>query len=1267
MELRFGCWLRYVLATMICCALLSSHLTAETTGRVVGKVTDSTGAVVPDAKITLINEATNIPRTVQTEKDGTYTFIQVPVGTYRVEFEHASFKKSVQRGITVLLNQASAVDVALSVGATQEVVDVSAEAPLVDTNSTQLGAVVNDRSISQLPLNARDTYQFLQLQPGVQSQTGSDLFYGSDRAGTVSVNGGRGRSNNFSVNGGDANDQFVNLPTVQPSPDSIEEFRVLTNTFDAEYGRNSGAVVNVVTKSGTNNYHGNAYEFFRNKVLNSKGYFDVEKPAFQQNQFGGTFGGPIKKNRAFFFLSYEGRRINQGKSGDTVAVPTGAERGGDFSGNGAFDGSISDQFVADVLNSRADPTTGQTCPAAIAAGGGTAAAPGANWADIFPTSVIPTACMDPVAVNLLRFVPQANAGGGFYQAVPLGRIRQDQGTLKFDYHLNDHQNFSAYYYATDEDIFQPFAGFQAAGSTVPGFGSTIGQRYQNVNLSHTWTLTNALVNEFRFTYNREAQKTFQHPETTNLVTSSCDTSISSICFTGTSDSAAINALAGAGSRFGITPNLGASREGLPFINVSGGFTIGNNSEGELPQAGNTFQWSDAISWVKGKHTMKFGVDVRRMRFDQFLYYNVNGSFNFYGGGPNSVLSTDNYPNYLLGLADSYSQGSAQIEKVRNSSLYLYAQDSWNVRPNVTLNYGLRWELDTPMADVSGHVQTFRAGQVTTAYPCQLSSLGAQAFINNGVANPDCINTGVTPTGLVVPGDKGIPPAMTQTYYNAFAPRVGIAWSPSSSSGVLGKLFGGQGRTSIKAGWGMFYNPIEQLVLEQFSAEPPFGGSSYFSNTFFNTPFIGQDATVNPNPFNGVLNPQRGQPVDWSLFRPILLFGEFQPHMRSQYAAQYNFTIQRELSKDIVLQVGYVGSQGHRLLASHDLNPGNAQTCLDLNAIDPSQECGPFGADSKFVIPAGTTLPVDLHLPYGSQSSVAAGTTLTNDLTLVGLRPYSSPNCDPMTGTGCPQDGVPVFSNIFAEDTIASSSYNSLQAMVEKRFSHGLQLQGSYTWSKSMDWASSFEETINPFNYKASRALSLFDARQRFVLSYYWELPIRKYTGASGKVLNGWAMSGITSFQSGFPIKIQSTNDAELISSIFFSGTSQPDQIQPLQIVDPRKNDNNYYINPNPNGTPGFADATLGRFGNMRRTLCCGPGINNWDFAVHKRTQLSETKYIQFQAEFFNVMNHTQFVSPDGNFSDSSVDPNTGQLVGDFGRVKRARDPRLIQFALKFYF
>jgi hypothetical protein len=292
----------------------------STGGRIRGTVTDTSGAAIAAAKLTIINEATHASRDAETGADGEYIFLEIPVGTYEVNAQSAGFKKYVRKGIVLSLNQVASLDITLQVGTAVETIEVTGAPPLVDTTSTQLGAVVNERAVSELPLAQRDTYQLLQLQPGVQSQLGVDSVYGSDRAGVVSVNGGRGRDNNFTVNGGDGNDQFANLPAIQPSPDSIAEFRVLTNTFDAEYGRNSGAVVNVVTKSGTNDFHGNFYEFFRNKNLNAKGFFDTTKLDYLQNQFGATFGGPIKKDKTFFFLTFEGDRIRKGTSSDTLNV-----------------------------------------------------------------------------------------------------------------------------------------------------------------------------------------------------------------------------------------------------------------------------------------------------------------------------------------------------------------------------------------------------------------------------------------------------------------------------------------------------------------------------------------------------------------------------------------------------------------------------------------------------------------------------------------------------------------------------------------------------------------------------------------------------------------------------------------------------------------------------------------------------------------------------------------------------------------------------------
>jgi hypothetical protein len=1268
---RFVCC---VVASVLC--LLLSASAQSTGGRIIGRVSDSTGAVITGANVSLVNEATGVNRQTKTDQNGDYAFVEVAPGSYRVEYSLQGFKKDVRSNITLDVNQVLTLNATMQPGAAQETIEVSSEAPLVDTTSTQLGAVVNDRAVNQLPLNQRDTYQFLQLQPGVVSPfaagTGGNVVYGSDQTGAVSVNGGRGRSNNFSVNGGDANDQFVNLPAVQPSPDSIEEFRVLTNTFDAEYGRNSGSVVNVVTKSGTNRFHGDVYEFFRNDKLNARNYFEQTRPEFRQNQYGGTLGGPIKKDRTFFFLSYEGRRIRRPAASSIIPVPTAAERKGDFSEGFApgdpnfptFPGTLTNSFA---LTQRAG------CQAAVTALGGGAIGDGVTYQSIFPNNQVPIACMDPVALDLTQFVPLPNRPDGTYQATVIGRTRGDQATLRLDHRINDKQNFSFYYYLNDDHTIQPFAFFQFAGANVPGFGSAVAERFQQWNLSHTWNLNPTTINEARFTYMREGQRTFQHPVNTNNVIDSCPPSLPGqpVVTTGPAGNC-FNDPADPG--LGITPNLGPSREGLPFIQISGGFVLGNNGEGELPQVGNTFQWTDSLTKVKGKHTLKFGADVRRQRFDQTLYFDVNGEYFYFGGGPNDTGFQNFYPNYLLGFPDEYGQGSAQKEDVRSTSLSLFAQDSWKIKTNVTLNYGLRWELTTPIADVGHRVQTFRPGQQDTVFPCVIGSVGSgELGVPAGTpCGPGTALESVFPKGLVVPGDKGVPNGLTQTYYKAFAPRIGLAWSPGTS-----------GKTSIRAGFGLFYNPIEQLVLEQFSAEPPFGGSSFVFNTLFDTPFLGQDGvTTNPNPFNGILTPKPNQNVDWSVFRPILLFGEFQPHMRSQYSDQYNFTIQRELVKDLLLQVGYVGTQAHRLLATHDINYANPQTCLDIINISNANpaavtsfgsqaSCGQFLEDNQYTV----TVPQGFrfHMPNRSIVTGGAGGTTLN---FVGLRPFSSPYCDALTGNNCPSDGIPVFSNIFAQDTIANSAYNSLQVSLEKRFSHGLQLQGAYTWSKSIDQASSFENLLNPIDPRRSRSLSLFDARNRFVLSYFWQIPTPKYEGTKAKLLDDWAISGIVTLQSGFPIRITSQADNELISSFDFETVGEPNQLKSFKTLNAHNGGcalgtgpsslegsqcipvSNLYFDPNTfTENPGVSPSLLGAIGNAPRTICCGPGITDFDFSIQKIIPVTEGTHLEFRAELFNAFNHTQFLNPDGNTTDGST----------FGEVTQARDPRLVQFALKFFF
>jgi Carboxypeptidase regulatory-like domain len=1237
----------------------------STGGRIRGTVTDPSGGAVATATVTLINEATHSTRQVQSGENGEYIFIEVPVGTYEIDATIQGFKKYVRKGIPLDLNQVITVDIPLQIGAATESIEVTGAPPVVDTSSTELGAIVNDRASTQLPLNQRDVYQLLQLQPGVQSQLGNDLFYGSNKAGVVTVNGGRGRSNNYSVNGGDGNDLFVNLPAVQPSPDSIEEFRVITNNFDAEFGRNSGAVINVVTKSGTNQLHGSFYEFFRNDVLNAHqfSFSQVPKTPFKQNQFGGTLGGPIKKDKTFVFGSYEGRRIIQGEVSQPVPVPTGAQENGDFSTGSTFSGMLTDATVAGVLNNR--------CASAVAAAGGAPIAAGTAYSAIFPGNKIPTQCFDPVAVSLLQYLPGAGGSANTIFTVPKDTDRGDQGQVRVDHSFTNNQKTSIYYYIDDDNALDPFARFQSTRNSLGNFPSVNQTRNQQLNVSHASTIGSKAVNEARFTYFREGQQEFNTPSRTNAITASCGTgAAAAFCFTGTSDTSLVSdtgTALGTNKDYGIHTGLGAKVEGVPFVTISGVGYFGNSPGGQLPQTGNTFQFSDNYSRIIGNHSLKFGGDARYQKFDQFLIFDINGSYtlNSSSSAPsgNDVGFDNAFPNYFLGLPTSYLQGSAQHELVRVTSVYLFAQDSWKIKPNLTLNYGVRWEVNTPLTDAGKKVQAFRPGERSSIYP--------------GIAGNDA--AGVTPLGIVFPGDKGVPNGLTSTYYKAFAPRLGLNWSPGAHDGWLAKLTGGPGRTSVSMGYGIFYNPIEQLVLEQFSAEPPFGGSPTNTGTFLQTPFVGQNGTVFPNPFNGVLNPPRGTPLDWSRFLGTTYFGDFQPHMRSQYSDQYNLTIKRELPGDILLQVGYVGSQGHRLLAIYEVNETNPKTCLEINAIvaPAPAPCGPLLEDSvyNFMLPANASIDLPYFNPGGAGATgpnvpcppvkTPAGCHYTNitgapvPITLSGLRFYSSPFCNPLSGAGCP--GTPPIVGIFAEDTVAHSNYNSLQALFEKRFSHGLQFQASYTLSRTLDNASSFEDALNPFNFNKTFGLSKYHSRHRFVFNAVWDLPVPKYAGFKGKLLDGWEISGIETLQSGFPVRITSQADNELLDSTFdFEQAGEPNLVAPFHTQDIRKNggfvfdpalfDNNIQSAADPTGVP------LGTIGNAPRSICCGPGIYNTDMSFNKSTQLGERLRMEFRADIFNIWNHAQFTSVDGLLGDAT-----------FGRVLHVRDPRLVQFALKFHF
>jgi hypothetical protein len=1246
----------------------SSYGTAQTTGDVRGKVVDVGGKPIVSAFVILTGQDTSLLRAASSDQNGEFEITAVPVGSYSIQVTAEGLHDYTGKDLRVSLGQVLSLAVTVGVTESKVVAAGGGQGSVIETSNAQLGVVMGSVLVANLPLKSRDTFDLLQLQPGVTSTVGADLFFGGDRPGVVSVNGARSRSNNYNINGGASGDLLINSPALQPSPDAISEFRVMSHNYDAELGHNAGSVLNVITKSGSSQFHGSAFEYFRNKAFNARGYFDTEKPTFSQNDFGGTLGGPLQRDKAFFFLSYEHRKLDHGISSGVVTVPTAAERTGDFSAGMPFTGTLRDQMVADVLSSR---------PGCLAALGRAAPiAAGTPYSVLFPGNAVPAACMDPTAVALLNlYVPAGANGGDTYSGAPLQHVRNDQFTLRLDRNLGSQQRLSFYYYGDDSYDSNPFNHFEDAGANLPGFGAVTRARYQQFNISHDWTINAKTHNELRLVYFRNAQGNLNAPQRQNLVQDSCGGLVpAAFCF----GNPALDAAFGNIGHLGITPGLGANYESVPYISLASNFVIGTNRNGWFSQKGNTYQIADTYTKSAGKHTLKFGADLSNDRLRQLYAFVTNGAFMFNGGGLNDVGYSYPLPNFLLGLPDIYVQGSTSPMDMRWNQYHLFAQDSWKLKSNLTLNFGLRWELNPPLQDASHRTVTFNPGNITKAYNCTLDPTssylsGVLATVYGGT---DCSATGpasaVFPLGLQFPGDNGLPNGMTKTYYRAFAPRVGLAWSPDAAEGLLAKLTGGPGKTSVRMGWGMFYDSNEELIYTSFTAQAPFGSVAMLPSVFLNTPFLTQSGIPLPNPFNGILNPARGSNIDFSQFEPITLFARFPETLRPQYTDQYHFTIQRELPKGMLFQVGYVGSQGHRLISMVNRNPGNAQTCLDINsiytAVGEPAPCAPLGGeDGTYVILPGMIQPGQvLHMPYGPDATITGPNP--TPITLVGIRKYSSPLCQPTTATfsphgtvdtpygklamgqGCPAAGVPVFTELFNMDPVATSSYNALQTLLMKRFSR-LQFVASYTFSKALDNASSFEETVNPYNASLSRAPALFDTPHRFVLSGYWQLPDARKSNWSGHLLNGWALSGILTLQSGFPIRITSTADLEMLGTYGLQEPGEPNMVAPLRTLDPRTS-GGYYFDPS-----SFANAPLGQIGNSPRSVCCGPGIANVDLAVHKSFALNERARLQFNTEVFNLFNHTQFMNPNGDIA----------TYGAFGKVTQARDPRLIQLALRLTF
>ncbi len=625
---------RYVLVRVLSVLLAAASLAfAATTGTIWGTVNDPSGAVIPQAHITVLNEGTNEKRNVDSGPTGNYEFLLLPVGNYTLRVEDPKFRTYVLRGIPLSVNQVATFSVTLQIGSAESTVNVDANPLEIDVANTALGTVIDSRPIRDLSLNGRNVYQLMVLQPGtsVPHGGGGNPAVAGVGPAVFSSGGGRLTMNNFMVDGGDTNGTYANEATVELIPDAVEEFRVLTSSFNAESGRNAASIVNVISKSGTNLWHGNAFEFFRNERLNARNFFEIDRAPFKLNQFGGTVGGPLHKDKTFVFGSFQTSLRRQGVSGSPRRVFNDAERTGDFSARNpdGFSGSLTDDlcFPRDVAN----PTN---CYPA-----------GTPYSTIFPGAVVPSSFFSPVSQNIItNFIPRANSGGDYVVATPVQPNDDYKWNLKVDHDLGGGHKLAGFYYFDDVMAND----FSVGEASLPGFPVITAKRFQQLGLTDTWIINPATVNEFRVGYLRKGAGRENTPGRV--------IPLASLGFTG------------------ITPGEPAELQTMPAINIQGGpvFQDPLTGSGGGKDFQNNFQFTDNFSKIKGLHTLKFGGDVRRLRYNQMLVYSFDGSFAFNEGGPNST--GDPFANFVLGLPTTYLQGVASNQRLSSTQVNIYGQD-----------------------------------------------------------------------------------------------------------------------------------------------------------------------------------------------------------------------------------------------------------------------------------------------------------------------------------------------------------------------------------------------------------------------------------------------------------------------------------------------------------------------------------------------------------------------------------------------------------------
>jgi len=1146
-----------------------------------GTVTDTSGAVVPNATVTATNTSTGIKTTVNSDSHGYFTMPQLQIGgPYDITVQAAGFQDFQTSGLTLHLNDNREVSAQMQIGAASQTVQVQANSVQVETADTQLKQVVTSTQIEAMPLLGRDASGLQKLEPGsVES---------SDRFGNYSANGSQTQSNSFLLDGADINDGPLQTEGIAVNPDALAEENIVTSTLNPEFARNSGAIVNQSIKSGSNNFHGSAFYFYRDTFLNNGNYFSQTRPPYHQNLYGATLGGPVIKNKLFFFAGYQGYRR---RTGATTLAPVfnSSQIGGDFSGDN------------NLVTSGSNNTAGlSTNPIPFAING---CAAGTPWNQCFQNGAVQLtqSAYNPISLNLLnKFVPAPNEvrnGVSYYNFNSPNTAAADQGVIRVDFHPTNNDSIWG------SSVFQSSPDARTisfGGSDLPGFGMVDSRHFKLFMASWTHTFNSTTLNELRAGYYRFNYASVEP---------------ASVVDPGTYG-------------FNIVP--GSPQSNLPLISVAGlnnnslgASFLGFSNEGPQPRKDTNLSGADNFTKVIGNHSLKFGVSIEQFVVNNPYFADNNGNYSFNGAGPYS--SGDPILDFVLGVPDQYAQTSGSAIDARSYEYYAYGQDSWKITNDLTLNYGLSWDVETPN---SNH---------------QFNGLGITCW-DAGSETSQVFPGG--PPGLTYPGDPGCNKnGGPTTKWDHFGPRLGFAWSPSNGPA---KLLGAQGahEFAVRGGFGLYYNRDAEEGQLQNLSDPPwlknsfgaadFGGSPGFANPFNDV--AGNGSESNPFPY---ARPSAGAQLNWPNYAGLDI-STYPKNYSVPYAYNFNLNVQRSLTSSMVMQIGYVGSIGRKLVRAYEGDPITAAghaACL---------------ADPACVADAARA-----HLDYPQY--------------------FTQPAIVPGSVSPLQPNGNPWYLSVGQQHTDGASSYHSLQASLTKGPSHGLAFTLAYTFSHGLDNGSGLESsgfnglgvnTFPGFQY-LSYGDSDYDARNRFVASYDYEIPVPsswKHSLLTREALGGWHITGVTALQNGFPVTITNSGTFNSLYCDQYTYYSCPDNVETSSF-------NIKSLNPRTTGdwfnSALFSQEPVGTFGNARRNFFHGPGFNYTNLELAKNFPLGESsRYLQLRLETFNAFNHANFSNPDSNFTDgpqqfgsitSVVGASTADVNGD------PQPGRAVQLAAKFYF